>query len=510
MFRSTYILLSCAALAAAHMELSKSISSGDEETQLTLSLAFPLPINSKFDKANTNPDYSMTTPLNGDGSNFPCKGYLGASSKHVTASFTAGQTGNFSLMGSATHGGGSCQVSLSYDNGRTFKVINSILGGCPLQSTYNFAVPSGLPAGNNVVFSWSWFNKVGNREFYQNCALVNIQGSGTQSYLSTLPDMQVANIGNGCSSVETIEVIPKNPGSFVQYGGSYAAGASAVNGNFGAGLTGTCGSASSNAVGAGNVNTPVAGTSSTTTPPTANAATTSPTTTVANAQTTSQPNNPAVVAGGSCSGQGGIYCTGIGYTWSQCANGGLVNMGAVAPGTICINGAMQFDTTGGKGVAAAVGAGATAVSTTTSKQPSRGALVTTTKTAGNIASPASTSGSSTGCISKRDARRECEDFSIKCSADGTKYSLCSGGVWASEVLLAGSQVCLDSYIQPVAQAQQAMVAPTSSIVCTGTGITCSEDGTKYFVCDQSDELHVPAGTKCLEGSLGGGFVTWSP
>jgi hypothetical protein len=66
------------------------------------------------------------------------------------------------LAGSATHGGGSCQFSLSYDGGNTWAVIHSIIGGCPLNSAYTFSVPSGVPSGN-ALFSWSWFNKVGNR-----------------------------------------------------------------------------------------------------------------------------------------------------------------------------------------------------------------------------------------------------------------------------------------------------------------------------------------------------------
>lgn len=37
-----------------------------------------------------------------------------------------------SLEGAAIHGGGSCQASLSYDNGGTFKVLKSWIGIYPL------------------------------------------------------------------------------------------------------------------------------------------------------------------------------------------------------------------------------------------------------------------------------------------------------------------------------------------------------------------------------------------
>lgn len=33
-----------------------------------------------------------------------------------------------SLQGTAIHNGGSCQISLSYDNGKTFRVIKSFIG----------------------------------------------------------------------------------------------------------------------------------------------------------------------------------------------------------------------------------------------------------------------------------------------------------------------------------------------------------------------------------------------
>jgi hypothetical protein len=65
------------------------------------------------------------------GSNFPCKGYQKNTPYEVVAKDTAGQTYDMMLSGTATRGGGSCQLSLSHDNGRTFKVIQSMVGGCP-------------------------------------------------------------------------------------------------------------------------------------------------------------------------------------------------------------------------------------------------------------------------------------------------------------------------------------------------------------------------------------------
>ncbi|KAL1964506.1 hypothetical protein VTN77DRAFT_6932 [Rasamsonia byssochlamydoides] len=123
------------------------------------------------------------------------------------------------LAGSATHGGGSCQLSLSYDNGATFHVIQSMEGGCPLTTTYNFTVPRDA-ANGHALFAWTWFNLIGNREMYMNCADVVISGgSGTAaSFAAKYPEIFVANVGNGCSTVEDRQTVFANPGKQVVYG----------------------------------------------------------------------------------------------------------------------------------------------------------------------------------------------------------------------------------------------------------------------------------------------------
>jgi hypothetical protein len=145
-----------------------------------MEMSWPYPLRSKYNPANSYEiiDYSMTSPLNVDGSNFPCKGYQNDRPIQTTVSYTAGSTYNMTLAGSAMHGGGSCQLSLSYDNGATFRVIKSMIGGCPLTTTYDFTIPSYAPAGV-ALFAWTWQNYEGNREFYMNCAEVNIISATT-------------------------------------------------------------------------------------------------------------------------------------------------------------------------------------------------------------------------------------------------------------------------------------------------------------------------------------------
>ncbi|KAK2816023.1 hypothetical protein FQN49_008058 [Arthroderma sp. PD_2] len=195
----TLYALCAAGSALAHMEMQ-----------------WPYALRSKFNKQNNNPDWSMTAPLEPSGANFPCKGYHTDPFQSV-ASYDAGGEYNLTLAGNTRHEGGSCQVSLSYDNGKTFKVINSYLGACPMKDTYNFNIPSSAPGGK-ALLAWSWFNLVGNREMYMNCAQVTVNGEGgSSSKFNTLPDMFVANVGNGCTTVEGEDIVFEDPGSEVQY-----------------------------------------------------------------------------------------------------------------------------------------------------------------------------------------------------------------------------------------------------------------------------------------------------
>jgi len=135
-------------------------------------------------------------------------------------SIPAGSTLAYSVGGTATHGGGSCQISMSYDFGVSWNVIHSIIGGCMNEGLdLSVEIPSEAPSGE-ALFSWSWFNHLGNREMYQNCAVVTITNGGSGL---TGPTPFVANVGvNECHTIEGIDVVFPNPGSSVAYGGSYA------------------------------------------------------------------------------------------------------------------------------------------------------------------------------------------------------------------------------------------------------------------------------------------------
>ncbi|KAJ1919721.1 hypothetical protein IWQ60_007173 [Tieghemiomyces parasiticus] len=115
---------------------------------------------------------------------------------HPVATFAAGSSIPVEFMaGGASHGGGHCQFSVSYDGGANFVVLHSEMNHCfgnGLQ--FNVPIPHNAPPSDRVVFSWSWVNAIGNREFYQNCADIAITG-GDPNGAITGPRMVVANYG---------------------------------------------------------------------------------------------------------------------------------------------------------------------------------------------------------------------------------------------------------------------------------------------------------------------------
>ncbi|QIX02274.1 hypothetical protein AMS68_007791 [Peltaster fructicola] len=174
-------------------------------------------------------------PLAADGSDFPCKQRAGVYDITKMNSMAVGVPQELSFMGSAVHGGGSCQVSVTLDEKPTkdsqFKVIHSIIGGCPsnvtgnlpedangnLAGTFQFQVPTGFPNGK-ATLAWSWLNKVGNREFYMNCAPIEVSGgSDSKDVFNSLPDMFVANIpATTCGTTENEDFVYPNPGDSVE------------------------------------------------------------------------------------------------------------------------------------------------------------------------------------------------------------------------------------------------------------------------------------------------------
>lgn len=204
----TTSILALAGLAAGHMAMTD-----------------PAPYRSKKNPnvPSSDWDYNMVDPLAASGTNFPCKGYhsaFGTPAGKSVKTYIAGQKASITIEGGASHGGGSCQVALSSDKAATWKVMHSWIGNCPVQGsgTFDFTVPSDTPSGE-YIFAWTWFNKIGNREMYMNCATVTITGASAKMRrapaavaFSARPNIFVANVGNGCSTKEGADLLFPDPG----------------------------------------------------------------------------------------------------------------------------------------------------------------------------------------------------------------------------------------------------------------------------------------------------------
>ncbi|KAG5459956.1 MAG: hypothetical protein BJ554DRAFT_8061 [Olpidium bornovanus] len=153
----------------------------------------PAPRRSKYNPFTppADVDWSMTSPLLADGSNFPCKGYPAGRNVAV---IKAGSTFKVQMAGTVFHMGGHCQWSVSYDGGKTFLVLKTVLNNCFTGTglSIDVPIPKGLPRCEHCVFAWSWINAVGNREFYMNCADVGVISASKGPF--TGPSMVVANL----------------------------------------------------------------------------------------------------------------------------------------------------------------------------------------------------------------------------------------------------------------------------------------------------------------------------
>lgn len=182
------------------------------------------------------------SPLSADGSNFPCKETDYTVTKENQMS--KGQPSKLEFKGGATHGGGSCQISITSDRKPTkdtkWSVIKSIEGGCmdPNEGDSNsgedasakssftpsFTIPDSFEDGKYTL-AWTWFNRIGNREMYMNCAPITLGGGGGSSKRSDdsavkkraedYPPLFIANI-NGCQTAQKKSPRFPNPGDDVE------------------------------------------------------------------------------------------------------------------------------------------------------------------------------------------------------------------------------------------------------------------------------------------------------
>jgi hypothetical protein len=330
---------------------------------------------------------------------FPCKQSAGAYKVTTMNTWNAGETQSVKIIGGATHGGGSCQFSITTDTKPTkdsqWKVIHSMIGGCPGGPSDNnlsnnptdasipgipVTMPEDVPSGQ-YTFAWSWVNKIGNREFYMNCAPIQVgSGSGPStasadvaSALGQLPDMFTINLGPGCSTAEGQDFSYPNPGKSTVTSPGAQTGSSttgsncaameklgAGKGSLGAPSQGESPSAPSQPAGSDQPAPPSQAPSSTAKPaptngpggifapgassaPAAQPTAQPPASQPPTAQPSTAPSNgtPAQGAGDCvpCSNDGAVVC--IGSSQFGLCNRGCAVPQALAAGMACVNGAIN-------------------------------------------------------------------------------------------------------------------------------------------------------------------------
>ncbi|RYO79839.1 hypothetical protein DL766_003926 [Monosporascus sp. MC13-8B] len=309
-------------------------------------------------------------PLADDGSNFPCK-YTGPETyaNGEANVYPQGSKQKLQTIGQAVHGGGSCQISITYDTAPTknsvWKVIHSIEGGCPARNAagnagdnadaiapdeYEFTIPDNLPTGKGVI-AWTWINRIGNREFYMNCGAVEITGNGgDQAAYDALPDMTVINIMSiGPKPVDGTDLKFAYPGKSLE-DNLGAWGVSEQQGGPGAEAPDSPPAASSTAAATPSATLPggvfiTAEPSTTATAPTSAPVVEAPTTVVSSpaAAPTNGAGNGAGNGGaagvltGACSPEGTFNCI-DGTSFQQCGSGVWSVATLMAPGTQCTPG----------------------------------------------------------------------------------------------------------------------------------------------------------------------------
>ncbi|KAJ9661019.1 hypothetical protein H2198_002178 [Neophaeococcomyces mojaviensis] len=368
-----------------------------------------------------------SSPILTDGSNFPCKiaGGSGDVKSGPANVMTVGQTNSLSFTGGATHGGGSCQVSMakgtSVNQNTKWMVIYSIEGNCPIEGSTNlsgdpndsgsmkfdFAVPDhpDLPAGDYTL-AWTWNNKIGNREFYMNCAYVQLQGAKKKRYepsrpvkkdQTPLPDMFVANIpqGNGCTVAETTDVLYPNPGDPSRVikgttGGPY---------NFQP-PSGNCGAAANNAAPA----------SSAAASPAASSAAAATSSVATNAVSPVSSARASAAASGSRTANPGIFAT------------------------VATSGAASQATSGAVSQATSAAASQTTAAVVTS-------AVVTSATKASSAAVATGTGTGSTTLTGSQSGPCTNEGAWACSADGKAFQRCASGEWSVAMPMAAGMTC---------------------------------------------------------------------
>jgi hypothetical protein len=289
-------------------------------------------------------------------SDFPCQSKrIGGADPWIVDQeneLVAGQPQTMTFDGSASHGGGSCQLSVTLDRqptaDSTFKTIASWIGGCPIDDTdggthpWNYTIPSEVPNGK-ATLAWSWVSKLsGQPEFYMNCAPITISGGAENTTeFDQLEDMFRVNLPSSeCGSQLSSNLEIPNPGRYVTTIDTRALAPPTGSGC--AAMSQATATESNSGAAASSSESAAATTAFTTLTPMPSAVNTT-TTAASAAASTSAPSSPSIPStipppytnSTSCTTPGALLCNGP--TLYGLCNFGSVIWQPVAPGTACQN-----------------------------------------------------------------------------------------------------------------------------------------------------------------------------
>ncbi|KAG0227257.1 hypothetical protein B0O80DRAFT_163299 [Mortierella sp. GBAus27b] len=190
-----------------------------------------------------NPSNQVHAWIGFKGKKFPCGGYkMGPVTKYKAGDIVKVRFWNFQVrdikkfpprngIPQARHGGGACEFSLSYDKGKTWKVIGQYTKSCPdIYYEWPVQIPKNVPSCTDpekCLFSMSWV-AFKTRQFYHHCANVIIDGKPGGKL--PLLDMTVVDVKKrdthaigdkrtGKSSGPDPEEVKRNTNGFYAYGG---------------------------------------------------------------------------------------------------------------------------------------------------------------------------------------------------------------------------------------------------------------------------------------------------
>ncbi|KAF9584272.1 hypothetical protein BGW38_006998 [Lunasporangiospora selenospora] len=149
-------------------------------------------------QAHSSIEYPCPRYANFKGCPAPPKGKQSSTPATKRFKVKAGQTISTKYNIGASHGGGHCQWALSYDNGKNWVVIHTVMRNCLKGAQFgaNVKIPVKIPSsapGGKAILQWYWNNAIGNRELYSNCIDIDVQGKNGGKLSGVQP--LIANYG---------------------------------------------------------------------------------------------------------------------------------------------------------------------------------------------------------------------------------------------------------------------------------------------------------------------------